>query len=1107
MNGGGGWSRHPVSAICSGLNWIHREITCEEDYMEVNVDRESTCGGQVWRSALSKVQQKASSIYQLMFLQSDGQVNLVSIDEAEKQGYSLSSSANRVVLRSQHRGPHTELQTVDGIPVEVVRVSLVFRQKLMLLMIDLSIACTLNPGSFDGAWLLWDIPQVFTPLVGEGAVFESRSFSVGVEGVLLDESTATARGFNLVQQGDLVRIAVPFGAEGGHRKSLVVNNMYKETYMIFLQYEHVFSLHFKDSSSVDTRHRMYRAIETPLICRPVFTIDKTLSEDQMFSVYLGNVPADVVLDEVWINGKPLQALASSKRSLNPVIHVNGSRGFELRVPFEDNAVQRMYLGEGVALYSIEVNFTLTIMPQRDSYFHHTFITAHVHNAFPPEITAQCWDGGISFLIVSPLRGQSLWEVGVGLEPLTSQLAAQRGYSLHSDGHRTILDVPVLSIGYTYEDINLYHFYGTFELVLRDSKSLEVKASTSKRCPFKTQDMIVCSADGTMTAVTTLASTWPTVHPGRTRLLDTTCGPKQTDGARVLFQFKVDTCGTRSMVGESYVVYENEIISDRQLVADGPNFISRDSKFRLTMRCFYPLSTVNRLSIDRIVTSDTPGFGSVQAFEGLKDPSDKRPTAECSHGGSGQTIRNLINPVHQDPETGLRPQTKLGPIHFTTVPGDHELLSSQTSDFYPTIRAQPDPQQVSTRPDPVMSQNEDKLVFRSPIEHHLPGPPPRYNQVSNIKTPNFSSVDGLKDLASGLSASGRIPDGTGPEEVQTLQGLSSLGSNVWQSGQSNVKQSGPPNRNTQSPSQELEARLALSLYGLSVGQMEMPQGLYQPETSALYPVLPPSDHYSLDHTKTITPHMMRDKKDSPDVTEETTSKTTNSDSHGDAPESVRKDLNSNSQHKNLERTGSINSTIKTNQQGLQNRQGLSIRVKPPSKFRSLGRHHVNWNPHSLSPTQYKTGPTMAIWTSQQPSDHIGQEHDLDRSGLPTLMEDHTEPQESTGVLIQKLVRPSPQPERGQERNVQQTVSHIRVRPAPSFLGRQIPDWPRHLNQQNLDQVTAVKTSRTSKLSSNVLMPQMALGDTGSGVQSVTRSDSGELHLTSAHNGIRRGEQSS
>lgn len=157
---------------------------------------------------------------------------------------------------------------------------------------------------------------------------------------------------------------------------------------------------------------------------------------------------------------------------------------------------QQYLGQGVVQYSIDINFTLTIMPQRDSYYHHTFITARVLNAckyiyscsllhsslsrvtfhwstvttcdfklyqyglvlkcrlcpfkVPPEITAQCSDGGITFSVVRLPRAESLWEVGVDHEPLTSQLADQRGYHLYNDSHRTTLEIPVFSIGYTYE---------------------------------------------------------------------------------------------------------------------------------------------------------------------------------------------------------------------------------------------------------------------------------------------------------------------------------------------------------------------------------------------------------------------------------------------------------------------------------------------------------------------------------------------------------------------------------------------------------------------------------------------------------------------------------
>lgn len=75
-----------------------------------------------------------------------------------------------------------------------------------------------DPGSFDGTHLLWDVPLVMSPLTGEGPGFESRNLSLGVEGVLLDKSTAATRGFSLVQEGNMIQIKVPFGAKGGYRK-------------------------------------------------------------------------------------------------------------------------------------------------------------------------------------------------------------------------------------------------------------------------------------------------------------------------------------------------------------------------------------------------------------------------------------------------------------------------------------------------------------------------------------------------------------------------------------------------------------------------------------------------------------------------------------------------------------------------------------------------------------------------------------------------------------------------------------------------------------------------------------------------------------------------
>lgn len=43
----------------------------------------------------------------------------------------------------------------------------------------------------------------------------------------------------------------------------MVNNVYKEMYKIFLLYEHVFAQVYEDGTSVETRQRLFRMLETP----------------------------------------------------------------------------------------------------------------------------------------------------------------------------------------------------------------------------------------------------------------------------------------------------------------------------------------------------------------------------------------------------------------------------------------------------------------------------------------------------------------------------------------------------------------------------------------------------------------------------------------------------------------------------------------------------------------------------------------------------------------------------------------------------------------------------------------------------------------------------
>lgn len=67
---------------------------------------------------------------------------------------------------------------------------------------------------------------------------------------------------------------------------------------------------------------------------------ETNSDDQAFSVYLGNIPHDVIIEDISINGKQLIISESAERGYNisPIVHANGSQAFELQLPFEDSIV-------------------------------------------------------------------------------------------------------------------------------------------------------------------------------------------------------------------------------------------------------------------------------------------------------------------------------------------------------------------------------------------------------------------------------------------------------------------------------------------------------------------------------------------------------------------------------------------------------------------------------------------------------------------------------------------------------------------------------------------------------------------------------------------------
>ncbi|XP_051730744.1 uncharacterized protein LOC127502161 [Ctenopharyngodon idella] len=450
-------NKFSLSETCTlSVDWSAKEILCEENYIEVTLARDTPCSSdnrttkEAWLAALALAQRSAISEWKIMFLNQE-RLDAMSISAARRMGYMVDSTPNRVVFRSAYNQPHSTITEIDGIAVEVIHATVFFRCKWAVVMLDTSAACTIAPSSFDGVTLHWRTPKVMTPLVQDPSGFVSKSIKLGVDAQLLDEASRKDMGYVLGEDGQVVHVSVPFGAPGGYRKSLVENNVYKESYMAFLCYEHIYSHVFMDGTEMETRYRQLQVMETPLVSRNLFAIDETLPHEEVFTVYLGNFALDVQLIAIKLNENYLSVTDAIQNHyfITKIPQINGTHGITIKVPFKDKAVNRVYLGEGLLQYSVEINYILNIIGRNDTFFYHVSVVAHVNDAFPPAVSAFCTAQSIIFRM-DHSRHAGLWEVCMGHQALTSDLSRLRGYILTNDSHSMTLEVPLFTSGYIYE---------------------------------------------------------------------------------------------------------------------------------------------------------------------------------------------------------------------------------------------------------------------------------------------------------------------------------------------------------------------------------------------------------------------------------------------------------------------------------------------------------------------------------------------------------------------------------------------------------------------------------------------------------------------------------
>uniref|UniRef100_A0A8C9YWH6 Uncharacterized LOC116049025 n=1 Tax=Sander lucioperca TaxID=283035 RepID=A0A8C9YWH6_SANLU len=563
---------YPFQLHCSLRGqWSTREIVCEENYMEVN---------------------SAEADMAVMFHREDHpqeEARVLSLMEAAALGYHISVRVSVLFFLDAVCGCFSQERGVD---LEIVRATILYRIQSYFLTVDTTVACALNEATADGSDLLWTVPYILSPLVH--GQFRDRGMRMGVKGRALSESENKERGYKIDLREGRVEVRIPLGAHGGHIKSGVVRGRYSQSMSADL----FFMSQWEDERWPLTQHRTSRLLKTPFIPQILFTNNTVLSEG-LFSVTLGLFAPDVSLQKVTVDsgGDLLTWTQSDTDSfrVSRLSHSNGSHSYQLGFPLSHPKIIPEHIGGGYETYSLSFTFTLNIVPNGEVFYHQATIEQSVEY-----LEGKCTEKSLLVLLHHGAQPDLQWELFLGARKLDWDLVEMGGFVVETEEDYLTVEIPLYSPGMNYVVINHVFFY---LITPRYTPQVQTEAETTFVCnnpDTSSVSLTVCLPEGRMVAVVDTTRTIPPTHPNRTTLLDPSCVPMETDSARAMFSFSLDSCGT-TVIG-NVIVYENQISYPQDLLPLDDPLIHRDSPYRLTIQCRYPANDSSTLAIQHPLNS-------------------------------------------------------------------------------------------------------------------------------------------------------------------------------------------------------------------------------------------------------------------------------------------------------------------------------------------------------------------------------------------------------------------------------------------------------------------------------------------------------------------------
>ncbi|KAL0993768.1 hypothetical protein UPYG_G00113710 [Umbra pygmaea] len=597
---------YPLQLSCPLRHpWKPREIVCEENYMEVSTMKQVPTNiqkGMDWTPTPPVLLEEGLREWRVAFREPRNQQGgmerppmkeqTLSVEMAQLLGYHIGTTETRVLLRCAYGSRLSYKLQEKGIEVEVVNATILYKHHWMLLKVDTSVACTTSKAYMDGDNILLRFPKILSSLVLPP--HKDMGLRLGVERSFLSDCTTRQRGYDLQEQDGAVELRIPFGAEGGFIKSQVVDGQYTQSYFLDLFY----MLQWEDFQWSLTEYRSFRPLSVHLPKPPVLVNETSLSES-MFSVSLGLFPLDVSLSSVTVGDRPMSWVEAEQMGVH-LAHVpfpNGSHAYLLQTPFSHPLVTQQYLGEGYRRYTLVLTFVLSVPPNSDLYQHPATVEADVQDVVLPRVEGGCTAKGVRLLLHNGTM-DSQWEVYVGGRRLDWELVELGGYALETRQDYFSMLVPLYALGMAYEGLSLQGLVVTISVTFVDRETAREEHSFNQRCVFPVKELLVCLPDNTALVIvdTSSRTQTPPVEPKLTSLLDPTCVPVETKGARALYTFSLDSCGTVTTLEEDYIIYTNKVQFWPKVPVGLKTLKSPYSQFSVPVGCVHPVNGTRMLTI-------------------------------------------------------------------------------------------------------------------------------------------------------------------------------------------------------------------------------------------------------------------------------------------------------------------------------------------------------------------------------------------------------------------------------------------------------------------------------------------------------------------------------